>query len=129
MASWREFTLGDRVIKGNRIGVGEAPDNVEATLDHYRVGTTVPVYYDPKNPENALLERSAPPPTQGLYAIAAGVFLVGLLVLSFFLEHLGDLRGTCAILPGQGLPAGHGLLHPWRGDGAGDLVGIAPAGR
>jgi hypothetical protein len=101
-----EFTLGDRVIKGNRIGVGEVPDNVEATLDHYRVGTTVPVYYDPKNPENALLERNAPVPTQWLYAIAAGVFLVGLIVLSFFwnissiFEGLAPYFPAKAVLPG-----------------------------
>ena len=79
-----EFTLGDRVIKGKRIGVGEIPDDIEATLAHYRVGTTVPVYYDPKNAENALLERDAPLPIAGLYAIAGGVFLVGLAVLAFF---------------------------------------------
>jgi hypothetical protein len=79
-----EFTLGDRVIRGKRIGVGEIPDDIEATLDHYRVGTVVPVYYDPKNPENALLERDAPLPIAGLYAIAGGVFLVGLAVLTLF---------------------------------------------
>jgi uncharacterized protein DUF3592 len=79
-----EFTLGDRVIRGKRIGIGEIPDDIEATLAHYRVGTTVPVYYDPKNPENALLERDAPLPIAGLYAIAGGVFLVGLAVLAFF---------------------------------------------
>ena len=94
-----EFRLGDRVIKGKRIGVGEVPDNVEATLGHYRVGTTVPVYYDPKNPENALLERGAPLPTQGLYAIAAGVFLAGLLVLSFFWNISAIFEGLASYFP------------------------------
>jgi hypothetical protein len=94
-----EFTLGGRVIKGNRIGVGEIPDNIEATLDHYRVGTTVPVYYDPKNPENALLERGAPLPTAGLYAIAGGVFLVGLAVLALFWNISTVFEGLAAYFP------------------------------
>jgi len=101
-----EFTLGGQVIKGKRIGVGEIPDDVEATLARYRVGTTVPVYYDPKNPENALLERDAPLPIAGLYAIAGGVFLVGLAVLAFFwnisavFDSLAPYFPEKAFLPG-----------------------------
>ena len=101
-----EFTLGNQVIKGKRIGVGEIPDDVEATLAHYRVGTTVPVYYDPKNPENALLERDAPLPVAGLYAIAGGVLLVGLAVLALFwnisavFDSLAPYFPAKAFLPG-----------------------------
>ena len=94
-----EFALGGRVIKGTRIGVGEIPDDPQATLDHYRVGTTVPVYYDPKNPENALLERDAPLPIVGLYAIAAGVFLAGLAVLALFWNISGIFDGLAGYFP------------------------------
>jgi hypothetical protein len=96
-----EFTLGNRVIKGTRIGVGEIPDNIEATLDHYRVGTTVPVYYDPKNPENALLERDAPLPIRWLYAIAAGLFLGGLAILSFFWNISSIFESLAAYFPAK----------------------------
>ena len=94
-----EFTLGDRVINGTRIGVGEVPDDPQATLNHYRVGTTVPVYYDPKNPENALLERDPPLPIVWLYAIAAGVFLVGLAVLALFWNISGIFDGLAGYFP------------------------------
>jgi hypothetical protein len=101
-----EFTLGDRVIKGTRISVGDASDSAEATLDHYRVGATVPVYYDPKNPENALLERDPPVPVVWLYAIAAGVVLIGLAVLALFwniaviFDGLAPYFPERAVLPG-----------------------------
>lgn len=101
-----EFTLGDRVIKGTRIGIGEIPDDVEATLEHYRVGATVPVYYDPKNPENALLERDAPLPIGWLYAIAAGLFLVGLAVVSFFWNISAVFEGLAAYFPDKAFVPG-----------------------
>ncbi len=94
-----EFTAGGRVIKGTRIGVGEVPDNIEATLDHYRVGATVPVYYDPGNPENALLEREAPLPLGWLYAIAAGIFLAGLALLSLFWNISSIFEGLATYFP------------------------------
>jgi hypothetical protein len=94
-----EFTLGGRVITGTRIGVGEIPDDIQATLDHYRVGATVPVYYDPKNPENALLERDAPLPIGWLYAIAAGIFLVGLAVLALFWNISSVFDGLAKYFP------------------------------
>jgi Protein of unknown function (DUF3592) len=94
-----EFSLGGKVIRGTRIGIGEIPDNIEATLDHYRVGATVPVYYDPKNPENALLERDAPASTGTLYAIAAGIFLFGLAVLALFWNLSGIFDGLAGYFP------------------------------
>jgi hypothetical protein len=96
-----EFTLGDQVIRGKRIGVGEIPDDIEATLAHYSVGAIVPVYYDPKNPQNALLERDAPLPIAGLYAIAGGVFLVGLAVLALFWNISAVFDGLAPYFPAK----------------------------
>jgi hypothetical protein len=94
-----EFTLGDRVITGKRIDVGEVRDDPKGTLDHYQVGMTVPVYYDPQNPENALLERDAPLSIAGLYAIAGGVFLVGLAVLALFWNISSVFDGLARYFP------------------------------
>ena len=79
--------------------MGEIPGDPKATLDHYRVGTTVPVYYDPKNPENALLERDPPLPIVELYAIAAEVFLVALAVLALFWNISGIFDGVAGYFP------------------------------
>ena len=95
-----EFTLGDRVFRGTRIGIGEvAGGRLEATLNHYSVGATVPVYYDPKNPENALLERDPPVPVGWLYAIAAAIFLGGLAVLAVFWNISSIFEGLSAYFP------------------------------
>jgi hypothetical protein len=47
-----EFTVGDRTVRGVRIGVGDDAGgaNIEATLARYPVGATVSVYYDPRDP-------------------------------------------------------------------------------
>ena len=95
-----EFALGDRVFRGTRIAIGEiAEGRLEETLNHYSVGAMVPVYYDPKNPENAVLERDSPLPVAWLYVIAAGVFLAGLAVLAFFWNVSAILDGLAAYFP------------------------------
>jgi hypothetical protein len=103
-----EFTLGNRVFRGTRIGIGEiAGARLAETLNHYSLGATVPVYYDPKNPENALLERDPPVPVGWLYAIAAAIFLVGLAVLALFwnlstiFDSLSEYFPEKAFLPGM----------------------------
>jgi hypothetical protein len=101
-----EFTLGDRVIKGTRVSVADNTANVQEMLDHYKVGATVPVYYDPHDPEKALLERDPPLPVAWLYAIAGGIFLVSLAVLALFwnistiFEGLAKYFPEKAVLPG-----------------------------
>jgi hypothetical protein len=53
-----EFTVGGRTVHGMRIGIGDpSDDNIEAVLKRYPVGATVPVYYDPRDPKNCVLER------------------------------------------------------------------------
>lgn len=101
-----EFSLGDRVIKGTRVGVADNTANVQEVLDHYKVGATVPVYYDPRDPENALLERNPPLPVVWLYVIAAGIFVAGLGVLALFWNISTVFAGLApyfpekAVLPG-----------------------------
>jgi hypothetical protein len=95
-----EFILGNRVFRGTRISIGEiAGARLEETLNHYSLGASVPVYYDPKNPENALLERDPPMPVGWLYAIAAGIFLTGFAVLAFFWNISTILDGLSGYFP------------------------------
>lgn len=58
-----EFRIGNRTLRGNRVSIGEqAPDfQVRETLDRYPVGREVDVFYNPANPEQAVLERDLPP--------------------------------------------------------------------
>jgi hypothetical protein len=95
-----EYTLGDRAFRGTRIGIGDiAGARLQQALNHYSVGATVPVYYDPKNPESALLERDPPLPVGWLYAIAAVIFLGGFAVLAAFWNISAVFEGLSAYFP------------------------------
>ena len=110
-----EYTLGDRVFRGTRIGIGDiAGARLEQALNHYSVGATVPVYYDPKNPENALLERDPPVPVGWLYAIAAAIFLGGLAVLALFWNISAIFEGLSAYFPRR-RSCRAWLSSPWAG--------------
>ena len=56
-----DFSVGSQLLHGNRISLGFGPaDEVNVTLKRYPVGATVPVFYDPANPEECVLERKPP---------------------------------------------------------------------
>ena len=56
-----EFSVGGKDYRGARIGIGDVgPDEIDATLAKYPVGKTVTVFYDPKNPNECVLERDVP---------------------------------------------------------------------
>jgi hypothetical protein len=81
------FSVGGVEYRGNRIGIGDiAADSpqAEAALERYQVGRTGPVFYNPDNPKQAVLERDAPARPAALYGIAAGVMLIGLATVVTF---------------------------------------------
>jgi hypothetical protein len=81
------FSVDGAEYRGHRISIGDiAPGSpeVEAALDNYRVGRTGPVFYNPADPKEAVLERNPPASPRVMYAIAAGVTLVGLAVVTAF---------------------------------------------
>ena len=57
-----EFTVAGKPYRGSRINLDEIQDpaQLEATLARYPVGANVIVHYDPKDPENCVLERDIP---------------------------------------------------------------------
>jgi hypothetical protein len=87
------FSVDGVEHRGKRIGIGEIkPDSpeVEAALDRYQVGRTGPVYYNPEDPNEAVLERDAPANPATMYTVAAGVMFVGLAVVIAF-WWIGDI--------------------------------------
>jgi hypothetical protein len=85
------FSVGGVEYRGHRIGIGEiAADSPEAqgVLERYKVGRTGPVFYNPANPQEAVLERGAPASPAVMYGIAAGVMLIGgAIVVTFTRAH------------------------------------------
>lgn len=81
------FSVGGVEYTGKRIGVGDiAPGSpeVDAVLERYRVGKQVPVFYNPNDPEEAVLERTAPARPTVMYGVAAAVVLVGFAIVLTF---------------------------------------------
>lgn len=72
-----EFTVGGKTIHGDRISIGLAPaERVHETLKRYRVGAEVPVYYDPQNPRDCVLERNPPVSLGCLWAGTIAVLFI-----------------------------------------------------
>ena len=57
-----QYRVGKRKYRGRRITIGEKTSGfeLEAILARYPVGAAVTVYYDPANPQTAVLERDLP---------------------------------------------------------------------
>ncbi|WP_395749885.1 DUF3592 domain-containing protein [Prosthecobacter sp.] len=80
-----DFNVGGKVFHGDRISVGIAPaDNVDQVLKRYAVGAEVPVFYDPENPTDCVLERKPPVSLGCLWTGAAIVLLVYAVVVASF---------------------------------------------
>jgi Protein of unknown function (DUF3592) len=87
------FSVGGTEFRGKRISIGEIPagsPQVAAALERYQVGRTGPVFYNPDDPNEAVLERDPPISTGAMYGIAAGVMLVGFAVVVAF-TRIGEI--------------------------------------
>lgn len=75
-----EFSVGFHRYRGKRVSLAEVvagPDAV-GTLARYPVGASVPVYYDPADPQRSVLDRELPSFFRGIWA-AVGVLTAAIL--------------------------------------------------
>ncbi|MCW5592764.1 MAG: DUF3592 domain-containing protein [Burkholderiales bacterium] len=82
-----EFSVGLKRFKGHRVSVGEIAGNdprLQEILQRYRVGARVPVYYDPRNPQDCALERDLPAGFGSIWILAGVLAIVMLAVALFF---------------------------------------------
>lgn len=65
-----EYSAGGRKLRNNRISIGEDLGNFQVAekLAKYPAGSTVTVYYNPRHPDQAVLERDLP---KGLWGLSA----------------------------------------------------------
>jgi hypothetical protein len=87
------YSVGGVEYRGHRVRAGDIiPDSAEATAapDRYRVGREGPVYYNPADPKDAVLEQGAPLRTGTAYAGAAATLLFGLAIVAFF-ARIGEV--------------------------------------
>jgi hypothetical protein len=111
-----EFQVGNRKYRGSRITIGDKTSSfeLEAILARYPVGTAVRVYYDPTNPNQAVLERDLP---AYIWYVAGGcltVMIGGPLLAAFFyfqgLEWLKPHLSNPARAPFVAAATGFSLL-------------------
>ncbi len=98
-----EFTVAGRKYRGNRVSIGEDLGNfqVAETIARYPRGKDVIVYYNPRKPAEAVLERDVPPGIWKGVTILVLV-LVGLIVGSIVgFNKLGDFVRGIVRNPGE----------------------------
>jgi Protein of unknown function (DUF3592) len=96
------YSVGGIEYKGHRISIGDIPAGsrqVEAALERYCVGRTGPVFYNPENPADAVLERDPPARPAVVYGVAAAVMLVGLAVVVAFTRAVEIIDGLQPYFP------------------------------
>lgn len=73
-----EYTVSGQKLRNNRVNIGENRGNFEVaeTIARYPVGTEVTVFYNPRQPRDAVLERELPKGIGGCLAIAGIIVLV-----------------------------------------------------
>jgi hypothetical protein len=79
-----DYVVGGRGYTNRAIGFsdagGSSRDSAEGVVARYPSGATVPVYYDPADPQNAVLERGASPRVYAMALIPLAMILVAVVV-------------------------------------------------
>jgi hypothetical protein len=72
-----EYSVGGRKVSGNRISIGEDTGDFQVAekLAKYPAGSIVTVYYNPRHPEQAVLERDLPKGMWGCLGIGSAIVL------------------------------------------------------
>jgi Protein of unknown function (DUF3592) len=72
-----EYSVAGRKLRNNRVSIGEDLGNfqVAETIAKYPVGAVVTVYYNPRHPDQAVLERDLPKGMWGCLGIGTGIVL------------------------------------------------------
>lgn len=101
-----EYRVNDQSFRNGRITIGERTSEyeLESILDRYPVGAQVLVYYNPANPQEAVLERDVPASTfwvgGGCVLFSIAVPVGAILIYNFGLNWF---NGGAIVLGGMGL--------------------------
>lgn len=110
-----EYSVGGRKLSCNRISIGEDLGNFQVAekLAKYPAGSIVTVYYNPRHPDQAVLERDLPKGLWGCLGIGSAIVVAIILGSAFGLNqsyswlahHIGrpDLAGLVVAFGAFGL--------------------------
>ena len=89
-----EYSVGGQKLRNNRVSIGEDLGNfqVAETIAKYPVGAIVTVYYNPRHPKEAVLERDLPKGLWGCLGIGTAIVLAIVFGSAFGLNKLSRIR-------------------------------------
>ena len=96
-----EYTVDGEKLRRDRVSIGEDLGNFEVaeTIAKYPVGAVVTVYFDPRHPDRAVLERDAP---KGVFGCVIWMVVIGLGLTFgglYGFNKLGELIDKASVHP------------------------------
>lgn len=87
-----EYKVAQKKLRNNRVSIGEDLGNFEVaeTIAKYPVGAVVTVYYNPRHPNEAVLERDLPKGLWGCLGIGTAIVLAILFVSAIGLHQITE---------------------------------------
>lgn len=100
-----EYSVAGKKLRNNRVSIGEDRGNfqVAETIAKYPVGTIVTVYYNPRHPDQAVLERDLPKGLWGCLGIGTVIVLAIVFGSAIGLHKITEVVSTQ--IPSSGNPA------------------------
>jgi uncharacterized protein DUF3592 len=111
-----EYSVSGQIFQNNRVSIGEDSGNfqVAETIARYPVGTIVTVYYNPRHPREAVLERDLPQGLWGCLGIATAIVLAIMFGAAVGLNRISEFVSARLANPQMSVPvmamAGFGLV-------------------
>jgi hypothetical protein len=111
-----EYSVSGQKLSNNRVSIGEDRGNfqVAETIARYPAGSIVTVYYNPRHPREAVLERDLPKGLWGCLGIATVIALTVVFGAAVGLKNISEFFSARLANPQMSVPvvalAGFGLV-------------------
>ena len=111
-----EYSVSGQKFRNNRVSIGEDLGNfqVAETLAKYPVGAIVAVYFNPRHPREAVLERDLPQGLWGCLGIGTAIALAVVFGGAIGIKRISEFTGAHLANPKMSVPvvalAGFGLV-------------------
>ena len=101
-----EYSVSGNKLRNNRVSIGEDLGNFEVaeTITKYPVGSIVTVYYNPRYPRDAVLERDLPKGLWGCLGIGTAIALAVLFGAMIGFKRLSEVAGANLANPQASVP-------------------------